>query len=287
MGFELGVLFGFGASVFWGVGDFLIQRTARRIGDWEALLAITAFGALALTPFVLGDLGFVRENFSVLLLVSGTLFAASLLDFEALKQGKIAIIEPVMALEVPVSATLAFVLISEEVNALQALLIAVIIAGIVLVSLKSTHLKEKKWIEKGAVLAVLASALMGASGFLVGFASRETSPFIANWFSSLFMAVACLAYLSFKGRLAGAWEDFMQNKRLVLAVSFVDNAAWVCFAFAVITIPIAIAMALSESYVALAALLGVVVSKERLLNHQRLGVFVVIAGAVVLAAMTA
>ncbi len=34
---ELSILFAFCAMICWGFGDFLIQRTVRKIGDVEAL----------------------------------------------------------------------------------------------------------------------------------------------------------------------------------------------------------------------------------------------------------
>jgi hypothetical protein len=37
MGFEIAVIIAFCAMICWGIGDFLIQRSVRKIGDIECL----------------------------------------------------------------------------------------------------------------------------------------------------------------------------------------------------------------------------------------------------------
>jgi len=286
MAIELGILFAIGALLAWGFGDFFIQRTTRKLGDWGTLFVISLFGLIVLTPFVYKDFGSLNENFLLLLGVSAVLLIAALLDFEALKRGKLAIVEPVLALEVPVSAMLAFLLISEVASFLQAILIAAIILGIILVSVKSFHFKRGVWIEKGVILGMLGALFMGASNFLVGFASRISNPLLVTWFYSLFLVIICFVYLVSTKKLGKLMRDIKQNKKTVLVVSIFDNAAWICFAFAMTLIPIVIAVALSESYIALAALLGLVINRERLLKHQLVGLVLTLAGAITLAAIT-
>ena len=109
---SIGVIAAFGAFFFWGVGDFLIQRSTRRIGDWETLFFICGTSVIALFPFVYDDFFrlFSSGNtgvFIILLLASVALTFGALFDFEALKQGKISIVEPVLALELPVAVALA------------------------------------------------------------------------------------------------------------------------------------------------------------------------------------
>ncbi len=286
MAIELGILFAIGAMIFWGFGDFFIQRTTRKLGDWETLFVISLFGLIILTPFVYKDFSFLNESFLLLLAVSSVLLVAALLDFEALKRGKLAIIEPALALEVPVSAMLAFLVISEVASFLQAILIGAVILGITLVSLKSFHFKRSAWLEKGAVLGMIGALFMGASNFLVGFASRISNPLLVTWFYSLFLVAVCFIYLIATKKINKLFSDVKRNSKTVLAVSIFDNAAWICFAFAMTLIPIAIAVALSESYIALAALLGLVINREKLLKHQLVGLALTLIGAITLAAIT-
>src|SRR3989344_6416959 len=156
---EIGVIFALGALVGWGIGDFLIQRSVRKLGDWEPLLIITGFGAVVLTPFVYGDIASLifksDYSFFVLLGASIAIFLTAIIDFEALRIGKIAVVEPVYALEVPVSALLAFVVIGEVLEPLHTALVVTLMIGILMVSMRSRHFSRRVWLEKGAALAAL------------------------------------------------------------------------------------------------------------------------------------
>lgn len=273
MAIEIGILFALAALFFWGFGDFMIQRTTRRLGDWETLFVISFFGVIILTPFIYNDAALLlRDNTLFLLIgISVVLLLAAILDFEALKQGKLAIVEPVYALEVPVTAVLAFLIVSESFEIFQIALISLIVLGLVLISLRSHHFSGKKWLEKGVLLAGIAAVFMGAVNFLVGFSSRVTTPLLTNWFVSIFLATVSIYYIFSHNRLHKLADDFRKNKKLILSVSTFDNLAWISFAIAASLIPIAFAMVVSESYIALAALLGFIVNKERLFMHQKLG----------------
>ena len=53
---EMGVIFAaFCAMLLWALGDFLIQRSTRKIGDLESLAFIGIIGSVALIPFIIGD----------------------------------------------------------------------------------------------------------------------------------------------------------------------------------------------------------------------------------------
>ena len=123
---------------------------------------------------------------------------------------------------------------------------------------------------------------MGASAFLYGFASRVTNPLATIWFTDLVIALICFFYLVSKKSLVGLFNDFRSNRDLVLTMSVFDNLAWIAFGFAALYVPIAIVMALSESYIALAALLGLLVNKERLITHQKVGMGLALFAAIAL-----
>ena len=280
---ETGIIFALGALLFWGFGDFLIQRTARKFGDWETLFVISFFGVVILTPFIYNDVFLLKDNTLFLLLgVSITLLLAAILDFEALRRGKLAVVEPVYALEVPVTAIFAFLVVNESFEIFQLALISLIILGLVLISLRTYHFSRKKWLEKGVLLATVGTIFMGASNFLVGFGSRITTPLLTNWFMSVFLSAVSIYYIFSSKRLNKLVNDFRKNKKLILSVSMFDNFAWISFAIAASLIPIAFAMVVSESYIALAALLGFIINKEKLLVHQKLGLCITFSCAAIL-----
>lgn len=280
----MGLVFVGLAIAGWGVGDFLIQRSTRRIGDWEALFYITAFATVVLLPFIYQALSKLSPSeWLVLSITSIIILVAALFDFEALRVGKISIIEPVYAMEVPITIALTTFLIGEVLTAEQLGLIALLLVGIFLVSNKSFGTIRVRSIERGVIAALVATIGMGASNFLFGFASRETSPLMINWFTSAFMAVASIVYLLWAGEGMKTLNNFYKNKWLILSVSFCDNLAWVAYSTSMLTLPIGFATGLSESYIAVGALLGVAINKERLSAHQVFGLVVAICSAIALA----
>ena len=71
-------------------------------------------------------------------------------------------------------------------------------------------------------------------------------------------------------------QDFRTLPGIIFLQSFFDNAGWLAFAFATTFISISIATTVSESYIILGFLLGVLVNREKLRTHQFLGIILVI-----------
>ena len=281
----MGIAFAFLALIFWGIGDFLIQRSVRKFGDWIMIFYIDLIGVIMFTPFVLKTLiPTVRkpDDLVILLVASTVLLFAALVDFEALKNGKISVVEPIFAFEVPVTAILAYFFIQEKITVFELSLIIVLVVGIALVATKSwRHFRLK--MEKGVLLAILTTIFMGTANFLFGFGGRQTDPWLINWFTSAFLALVSLIYILSKGQAGLILQDWRINKNLITQVSIYDNLAWLFFTFSILYIPIAIATGISESYIALAALLGLVFNGEKLARHQWLGLIICSIAAVILA----
>jgi len=285
----VGVLFALGALVSWGVGDFLIQKSARKFGDTIALFYITAFGAIILLPFIWSQLAVVfsdMRSLSILLITSIVILFAALFDFEALRIGKISVVEPIYAFEVLITTLLASIIIREEPSMLQFILIAGLLIGIFLVSTKSFHHIKSLHLEKGVPQAILATAGMGFVNFLFGVSARETNPIMINWFVNIFIVIVMLGYILFRSRWGEMIRDFKRNKELIISVSFFDNLAWVFYAYGTIYIPIAITTSISEGYIAFAAALGLVFNKEKLRPHQFFGMVLAIVSVLILSAVT-
>lgn len=282
----MGLGFAFLAIISWGVGDFLIQKSARRFGDWLALFFITAFATVALTPFVIGNLKNLVNNGAgliVLIMASLLILVAGLLDFEALKKGKLSIIEPIYTFEIIVTTALAWILIGEKLAPLELFLIVSIVGGIFLISTKSAGDWKIKNLEKGAILAIAATTLMGGVNFLYGYGSRLTDPLMINWFTSLFMAVVTGCYLIYNNQLKALTTNWRDHKKLIFSAGLFDAMAWASYAFAMLYLPIAIATSITEIYIVLASGLGIIFNKEKLKKHQWLGFAITIIAAITLA----
>jgi drug/metabolite transporter (DMT)-like permease len=290
MSVQIGIALSFVAMLCWGLGDFWIQKSTRKIGVLESLFFITAFGVVVLLPFVYKNLPGIftahLETIAVIGLLCVVLLLAAVLDFEALRVGKLAVVEPIWSFEVPVAALLAFFILGERVTFFQTFLIAVLLFGLVLVSLRDKIQISRVFLERGAVLAFFGAVFMGASNFFMGWGSRLSDPVMANFLSDLFIALVTGGILLFTGRFKNAIRDMFSNKQMLLQMSVSDKTAWLAFAFAMSLAPIAIATALSESYIIIAVILGLAVNKEKIKPHQKVGLIVAIIAAVVLAATT-
>ena len=208
---------------------------------------------------------------------------AALFDFEALRQGKIAIVEPILGFELPITVGLSLALAGESLSALQLLLIAVVFVGIMLsVTAHHSHLHYKRIIEKGVIFAGIGAVGMGLINFLVGVASQEISPLLTVWFVHSLVAIFCLVYMLYKGICKELLTDFLKNPKIIAGQSLLDNMAWITYAKSTTYIPIAVATTISESYIALAVLLGLFLNNEKLSKHQIVGVAIATVGVIVL-----
>lgn len=286
---SIGVTFALLALLCWGIGDFLIQRSTRKFGDLIALFYISSFATVVLLPFVAGDLralGWMGAEMGVLVLASAVLLVASLLDLEALRVGKISVVESAYALEVPIVAVLSAFLIQERLTPAQGILVGMVAVGVILVATKSLgHVRSVRW-ERGVVLACFATVAMAFVNFLFGVGGRMTDPLLINWFTGTFVAAASLGLILAQRNGRAILLDARRSWKLALSVSAIDNGAWIFYTFSMAHIPITIATGISESYIAVAALLGVIVNRERLRRHQYAGLVITILAAVGLAFLT-
>ena len=281
----LGILCAVIALLGWGFGDFFIQRSTRKFGNWETLFIITLFGALVIFPFIIGELPslFDTKTFLILGGASIVILFGAIYEFEAFRKGKLSVIEPLLSLEVPISVLLAFFFLGEVLGVSQYVLILVLLTGLILVSLEKTSFSKKVWLEKGVLIGALGALIMGAANFGVGFAARESSPLMINWFLNVFIALVCYGRLKYYGKHTAMWQNCWRYKHFLGKMCILDNAAWIAFAYAMVLAPIGIAVALSESYILIGVMLGMFVNKEKLRSHQKVGLVLALGAAIWLA----
>ncbi len=284
----LGILFAVVALVSWGFGDFFIQRTSRKTGVIDAMFFIDVVAAVVLLPFVWDELTLLDSRTIYILLIAGiVLVGACFFLFNALKEGKLSIVEPVASLELPLTVVIAGFLGHEKLDLLTYLIIAVVFIGIFLTVTEGRYVFKEalKKLEKGTLLAFGGAIMMAFGNFTIGYASQETSPLMSIWATSLIVLIPCIVYYIFTNRFGLMVRHIKKYPLTVLAEITFDNVAWIAFAFAVIYIPISVAITISESYIILAVLLGVIINRERLRHHQYLGVALAIGGVLLLASL--
>ncbi len=277
-----GILFAFGALLSWIGGDFFIQRSTRKVGNWETLFFIGAVGFVGIFPFVKNELPALfanREHIVFLLTLSVITLVAALFLFEGVKRGKLAVIEPVYGLELPFTVAFSYIFAHESFPAYVYGLIFMVFAGILLTVTKHLTLHFHRTIlEKGVVWAGIGSIGMGLMNYLWGVGSQTISPLATIWFVHSFLAIACFVYLLLHGKLPTLATHFRHGITNVIPASIFDNLAWTFYGYAMTLIPISIATTISESYIAGLVLIGIVINREKVVWHQRLGIVLVITG---------
>lgn len=287
----LGIFFAFLALFSWGFGDFSIQRATRVVGIWKALVYIGIIGIVLIFPFITGEIIPLIQNprhFFLLTLTGLVVFFAALFDFEAMRRGKLSIVEPIYSIEVPIAVGLSTLVWGESLSLPQLLLIGAAFLGITIaVTRHHTHLYyHRRIFERGVLLAGLGGIGLGLFNFLVGVSSQLTSPLMTIWFTNCVFTILCLAYLAATDQLRTLTFSFRKHWRIVLSESIFDNAAWIFYAVATTLIPISIAITVSEGYIALAVFLGLFLNREKIQRHQKVGVAIAITSIIFLSAIT-
>ncbi|MBI4210478.1 MAG: EamA family transporter [Candidatus Diapherotrites archaeon] len=282
------ILAAFAVMLLWGAADYLIQKLCRIIGNLETLLLIDLTAAVLLLPLVLHDIASLTTASIPLMLTLGAIgWLSGIVSFEALRAGKLSVIDAVLVMELPFTIILGIMFFGDAIGTAQWALIAAVIAGTALVSLETLDARRIFGkVEKGAALALLAALIFAAMNFLTAAASRQASPAIAIWFPWTVSALLSGALLWRQKRLQAMPAKVASSMKLSAATALTAVLGWLLYAAAVSGGELSIITAITEGYVAVAVLLGVSANREKLARHQALAAAAVIAATIGLA-MTA
>ncbi len=282
MSIPIPILAAFAAMVCWGVGDFLIQRLVRKLGEVQTLGIIGIIGSISLLPFIWSDLHVLvqLENIFLLVTIGIIVFFSAWFNFHALKIGKLGVVEFVLEIELPITIFLGIVFFQESISFSEWAWIGFLFMGIILISLKKISFHSHHFIEKGVVYAAAATIFMGSINFLTASAARTISPFLAIAVPWLVAAVVSVVYLIQKKELKKSWKKIQTHGMLSLSTGIIDTMAWVFFALALSSHSLSITTAITESYAAVALLLGVWVNQEKVSHHQWLGALLALVASV-------
>lgn len=91
----------------------------RKIGDLDSLLFVTLFGAIVLSPFAIYAMTTTPlQGINWLFLASIGVFGiiSALVNFEALKEGKLSVVEPIITIEIPVAILFAWIFLQQHLT---------------------------------------------------------------------------------------------------------------------------------------------------------------------------
>lgn len=291
--FQVSLIFAFLAMIGWGVGDFLIQKTVRKVGDFQTLLWIDLVAAVVLLPFVWQDFPamFIWDNARSLLLMTLAELLYSILLFKAYNKGKLSVVEMILIGELPFTIILGLLFFKETLSWSQLLVVIAIITGVCLIS-KSRRQWWEQWRyfgkksnfiwEKGALLALAAVIFSALYNFLITSNARNISAFTAVWFPWTFGSLFLLGYIWYSQGLRSFWRSSFNYRRLILITALIDTAAWLFYALATQREELSIITTIVAGYAVIAMILGVKFNGERISLWQYIGAVIVMSGVIVM-----
>ncbi len=287
----MGLTFGLGAALCWGLADFYAALASRRVGALRVVLAAHVVAMIVLTPLMVALDGFAALTWRdvVPFVGVGALGWLSYLSlYAALAIGPVAVVSPIVSGSAAVAVLLAVVVIGERLSLAATIAIAITILGVALASADIRQVLSgalQRSAAAGFMLAVCATVLFGAFVFSLAYYQEALGwlvpIFLGRGFATLFLLVHAIAAdkLPFPERTpALLW--------MVTLIALVDTGGFVLFNLGAGVGDAAVVAAASSPYSLVTIALGVIFLAERPTAVQWLGVGLVIVGIVGLGVAT-
>jgi drug/metabolite transporter (DMT)-like permease len=320
----VGIALGLGAALSWGLSDYFAALASRGIGALRVVLGFHLFALIPLTVLTLATGALDRATIgevAVFVGIGAVGWVSYVAFYGALAIGPISVLSPIVSGYAAVTALLAVVVLGNRLSTAQAVAIVVTIAGAVLASADVRAIARAKLERRSAlgfVLALCAMAFIGLFVFAVSYYRDRIGwlgpIFLARAFSAAFVLAHVLAgggpsaapaapempetdvIVAGAGPLAaGAVPIAPDAPRtpgprgllgLMALLALLDTAGYVCFNVGVGHAATAIVAAASAPYAIMPIVMGVSLFRERPTPGQWLGVGCVVAGVVVLGAVS-
>ncbi|PIZ99022.1 MAG: hypothetical protein COX77_02730 [Candidatus Komeilibacteria bacterium CG_4_10_14_0_2_um_filter_37_10] len=295
----LSIIFVFGAMLCWGVGDFLIQKTVRRLGSIMTIAWIGVFSSILLLPFVVGDLLHLSLSEYLILIIAGVVtYFSAYFHFQALAIGKFSVVEIILTIELPITILFGIVFFQETLDMYQVFMVLALMVGVGLISYREDgdlnfwqkianyifryEFFKKERLEKGAWLALLTGVFLGIVNFVTAYGAKEISPLLSIWLPWFIFSIISLAYLVTHSQFAKMWQLGWQAKSLVIPMAILDIAAWLFYVYAVKDNSLSVTIIITQSYPVIAVLLAVSINRERLRWYQYGGVILAMSASILI-----
>ena len=268
----------------WGLGTFCSARSSRIIGAWSVVAWVMLFGLVAnLVVIAVGPRpGSLGAADLAWMLVSGLGNAVGLLlEYTALRRGKVGIVTPVTSTEGAIAAVLA-VAAGEALGVAPAGLLAMIALGIVLAGVAPDEptLDQRK---SGAFwLAALAALSFGIGIYATGHLSASLP---VGW-AVLPPRLVGVAIVTIPLALSRRLRLSRSVLPLVVFTGLAEVLGFVSFAVGARE-SVAIAAVLGSQFAVVAGVAAYVLLRERLTRLQLAGVVLILVGVAALTWVTA
>ena len=276
----IALLGGLGAALAWGTGTFCSARSSRIIGAWSVVAWVMLVGLVAnLVVIVTGPSpGALGATDIAWMLASGLGNVVGLiLEYTALRLGKVGVVTPVTSTEGAIAAVLA-VAAGEALGVAPAGLLAVVALGVVLAGVAPEEPTVGEHKPAALRLAVLAALSFGIGIYATGHISASLP---VGW-AVLPPRLVGVATVTIPLALSRRLRLTRSALPLVVFTGLAEVLGFVCFAFGARD-SVAIAAVLGSQFGAVAAIAAFFFLRERLTRLQLAGVVLIL---VAVAALT-
>jgi drug/metabolite transporter (DMT)-like permease len=275
----LAALCALGASVAWGVGDFLGGLKSRTVPLLVVLL-LAQLSGLACIALVVALAGNAPPDGSVLWAALAALFGVVGLAsfYRGMAVGSISIVAPIAAVGAVVPVVFG-IATGDDVSGLQILGFALALAGVALASFERHEAGEMR-LAAGVPWAI--AAVVGFGGYYVPMheASEQDFLWAALVFRGSFALYALLAWLVLRPPLRAARGSL----GAIALIGIMDTAGNALFAAASSQGDVSVVSVLATLYPVTTVALAAVVLSERISRTQVFGVAAALAGVVAITA---
>ncbi len=279
----IALLGGLGAALAWGTGTFCSARSSRIIGAWSVVAWVMLFGLAAnLVVIALGPSpGSLSPTDIAWMLVSGLGNVVGLiLEYTALRRGKVGVVTPVTSTEGAIAAVLA-VAAGEALGIAPAVFLAVVAVGVVLAGMAPEQSAPERHKLAALVLAALAALAFGVGIFATGHVSASLP---VGW-AVLPPRLVGVAVVTIPLALSRRLTLSRPALPLVAFTGLAEVLGFVCFAVGARD-SVAVAAVLGSQFAAVASVAAFVFLRERLTWLQLTGVALILAGVAALTWVT-
>jgi transporter family protein len=269
----IGVLGGLLAALMWGGSTAVASRSTRMIGSQQVLawVMLTGFGIMAVVaPVVEGRPDMTAHGLAWALLGGAAAVGGLGLVYAALRIGKVGVVAPIASTEGALAAVFAVVLLGQRPTVLVVVALAVIAAGVVVVTFHGeiADLRLRPALMAGAAASVFGIGLVATSQ-----AGRVLGPYWTILIARVVGMAVVVAPMVLARRLArpGAAVWLVAFSGIAEVVGFVGYVVGARHGVAVPAV-------LGSQFAAVAAVISYFAFGERLSRTQVSGVVAIAAG---------
>ena len=282
----LSIAYGAISMVGWGFGDFMAKRAVGPLGYFKLLLYIqlTGLAPLFLLTAIFAPPAPSSSRTIILILATGicTILSYSFF-YKGLTIGKASIISPIASTSAIIAVALSFAVLGETLNPVQIVCIALVLAGILIISMRSGSVGRS---EKGIVYAVACMLSAGLNSVFIKLVSMDIGGFSTLFFTRILVALLLLMLLPlFRSSFSIGIPRGVPLSTIVV-IGLAEFVAGFGFVAGVSVGIVSIIVPISSASPAVTVVLAQVFLKERLLRIQKTAVVLAILGIILLSVVS-